>query len=194
MTHSLKSLLTRNQGSWERRIRPRCIQALITRTESGPLLFLLCAGLQAASGKPSGFHPGEVDSPFTTVNLKPSALHTLGLCLFLSVSREQWQLHRRQWHWGLGLSPRADKEASPLLLEQRGWPGEMEGSKGFCQRCPAIQGLENMGTWAPATSIPGNPGLLGTNNPVCLSAWEVATLHGLWTWKEKSWLHVNLPR
>ena len=150
MTHSLKSLLTRNQGSWERRIRPRCIQALITRTESGPLLLLLCAGLQAASGKPSGFHPGEVDSPFTAVNLKPSALHTLGLCLFLSVSREQWQLHRRQWHWGLGLSPRADKEASPLLLEQRGWPGEMEGSKGFCQRCPAIQGLENTGTWAPS--------------------------------------------
>ena len=47
---------------------------------------------------------------------------------------------------------------------------------------------------APPTSIPGNPGLLGTNNPVCLSAWEVATLHGLWTWREKSWLHVNLPR
>ena len=32
--------------------------------ESGPLLFLLCAGLQAASGKPSGFHPGGGWFPF----------------------------------------------------------------------------------------------------------------------------------
>ena len=55
------------------------------RPPSASALCWVAGSLRQAFGLP----PGEVDSPFTAVNLKPSALHTLGLCLFLSVSREQ---------------------------------------------------------------------------------------------------------
>lgn len=106
-----------------------------THKSQAPFCFCSVLGCRQPQASLRASIQEEVDSPFTAVNLKPSAPHTLGLCLFLSVSREQRQLHWRQWHWGLGLSPRAGKAASPLLLEQRGWPGEMEGSKGFRQRC-----------------------------------------------------------
>ena len=152
MTHSLKSLLTRNQGSWEKRIRPQCIQALITCTESGPLLFLLCAGLQAASGKPSGFHPGGGWVPFHRSESQTiSTPHTWALFVSFRIQGAVTAAPRTG-ALGAGTLSQSRQAASPLLLEQRGWPGEMEAFKGFRQKCschPRSREHGNLGPQPP---------------------------------------------
>ena len=93
---------------------------------------------------------GEVESPFTAVNLKPSAPHTHGLCLFLSVSREQGQLHRGQGHGGLGLSARAGRQQALCYWSSVAGLEKWRRLRGSVKSVPAIQGLGNTGTWAPS--------------------------------------------
>ena len=133
MTHSLKACSPEIKVPGREESGPDASRHWSHPLESGPLLFLLCSGWQAASGKPSGFHPGGGWFPFHRSESQTiSTPHTWPLFVSFRIQGAVTAALKTV-ALGAGTLTQSRQGASPLRLEQRGWPEEMEGSKGFCQ-------------------------------------------------------------
>lgn len=122
-----------------------------THKSQAPFCFCSVLGCRQPQASLRASIQGEVDSPFTAENLKPSAPHTLGLCLFLSVSKERRDSCTEDGGvGGWDSHPEQARQQALCYWSSVGGPEKWRVLRGSVRGVPAIHGLGNTGTWAPS--------------------------------------------